>query len=205
MPQLPMNGKGWAGSMAIGVSTASASSANRSLSSAHSASATSSMPSTLIRSSRKFADQLVPDALLLGHQPAGALVDGGQLLHRRQPVLALGGDAGIGQALQAGDADHVELVEIARRDREKAQALEQRVLGIAGFLQYALIERQPGQFPIEEVLWPNGNGLNGHGLMATLGDRRDRVNGLIDGRLFVAHRFLLRLRIRHILVLTRGR
>jgi len=103
----------------------------------------------------------VPDPLLLGHQPAGALVDRRQLLDRGQPVLALGRHPGIGETLQAGDADHVELVEIGGRDRQKAQPLEQRMRRVGRLLENPLVEGEPGELAIEEMLRSNGQGGRG--------------------------------------------
>src|SRR3546814_8687331 len=51
--------------------------------------------------------------------------------------------------LQACNADHEELVEIASRNREEAQPLKQRVARVARFFQHAKIERQPRKLAIE--------------------------------------------------------
>jgi len=69
-----------------------------------------------------------------------------------QAVLAEGSDALPHLGLQSGDAHHVELVEVIGRDRQKAQALEQGVSGIAAFGQDPAVEGQPGQLPVEEPL-----------------------------------------------------
>ena len=46
-------------------------------------------------------------------------------------------------AAQARDADHEELVEIAGRDRQEAQLLEQRMVAVGRLFQDAAVELQP--------------------------------------------------------------
>ena len=69
-------------------------------------------------------------ALLLGRQarPPRAMRSSCSL--RRQAVRAARGDAGAHLALEAGDAHHEELVEVVGRDRQEAQPLQQRVVGV---------------------------------------------------------------------------
>ena len=90
----------------------------------------------------------------------------------RQPVRALGRDAGAHLALEAGDPDHEEFVEVVGRDRQEPDLLEQRMLGILGLLQHAAIEVQPGQFPVDESLRAGGQVGPGFG-----GSRRSRFRG----------------------------
>ena len=73
----------------------------------------------------------------------GQLLAGGQAVDR--PLL----DPERLVRLEAGDADHEEFVEVAGRDRQEAQPLEQRVGGVAGFLEHAAVERQPAQLAVE--------------------------------------------------------
>jgi hypothetical protein len=88
--------------------------------------------------------------------------DRGKLLARRQTVVAEHGRT-VGQHVdQAGDADHVELVEIACRDRQESHALEQRMARVAGFLQHTRIKGQPRQFTIDEAAWTVGRDGIGH-------------------------------------------
>ncbi len=49
------------------------------------------------------------------------------------------------------DAHHVELVEVRGRDRQEAQALEQRVAHVLRLLQHAAVELQPGQLAVVEA------------------------------------------------------
>ena len=99
----------------------------------------------------KLGAQRHPGHLLRFHQRAGALVDRFELLPRGQPVLAQRLDAGEALAFEAGDAHHVELVEIARRDRQKAQPFQQRMARVLGLGQNALVERQPGQLAVDKA------------------------------------------------------
>ena len=73
------------------------------------------------------------------------------------------GDAGIDHALQAGDAHHVEFVEVRRRDRQKAQALQQRMAQVLRLLQNAAVEGEPGQFAVDEAAPANWPGWPGSG------------------------------------------
>ena len=89
--------------------------------------------------------------LLVLHQRAGALVDRLELLRRGQPVLAQRLDAGEMLAFEPGHPHHVELVEVARRDRQEAQPLEQRMAPVFGLGQHPLVEGQPRQLAIDEA------------------------------------------------------
>jgi hypothetical protein len=96
--------------------------------------------------------QFAPARLLVAGQGRHRLVDAGELLRRRQAVGALGGDAGPDLTAQARHPDHEELVEIVGRNRQKTQALQQRVARILRLLQDAPVEVQPGQLAIDETL-----------------------------------------------------
>ena len=65
---------------------------------------------------------------------------------------ARGGDghAGGDTTLEAGDAHHEELIEVAREDREEACALQQRDGVILRELEDTGVERDPGELTIEE-------------------------------------------------------
>jgi hypothetical protein len=55
-------------------------------------------------------------------------------------------------AFEAGDAHHEELVEIGGRDRQEADALQQRMIEVQRFLENAPVELQPGKFAVDEPL-----------------------------------------------------
>src|SRR3546814_1361202 len=82
-------------------------------------------------------DTLFPDTTLFRSSEAvrGAFLDIEQLL-----------------ALEAGHADHEEFVEVVAGDGEEAQPLEQRMGGIARFLQHPPVEGQPAQLPVEVAI-----------------------------------------------------
>ena len=65
------------------------------------------------------------------------------LLAGRQAIRGWFGDARRGLLVQARDADAVEFVEVRSRNGQEADALQQRVAPVAGFLQDALIEFEP--------------------------------------------------------------
>ena len=75
--------------------------------------------------------QLAPALLLIAGQRRDRLADARELLGRRQPVRALGGDARAHLALEAGDADHEEFVEVVGRDRQEPHPLQQRMGSLA--------------------------------------------------------------------------
>jgi hypothetical protein len=61
---------------------------------------------------------------LVRHQPAGSLADRLELLGGCQPILAQRLDAGEMLAFEPSHANHIEFIEIVRRNRQKAQSLE---------------------------------------------------------------------------------
>ena len=65
---------------------------------------------------------------------------------RGRPHGQTGGDA----ALEPGDPDHEELVEVGGEDREEPGALQQRDRVVGRELQDALVELQPGDLAVEE-------------------------------------------------------
>ena len=90
--------------------------------------------------------------VLARHHVVAAGRDGGELLagaHRVGAALLHVSDQLL---LEAGDADHEELVEVGAGDGEELQPLERGNAGIEAFLQHALVERQPGQLAIDEKL-----------------------------------------------------
>ena len=93
-----------------------------------------------------------PVPLLVAGQVGDHLVDLLQLFGGREAVIARRRHAGSDLADQAGDADHVEFVEIGCRDRKKPHPLQKRMVDVFGFLQHALVELQPGQLAIVKAL-----------------------------------------------------
>jgi hypothetical protein len=84
-----------------------------------------------------------------GDEDGGPFGDELELLPGRQARLALDRKAGMEPALEAGHADHIELVEVAGEDREELGALQQRGVGILGEGQHPGVEVQPGQFAVQ--------------------------------------------------------
>ena len=74
----------------------------------------------------------------------------GEDLARRQAVRGRHLQSHVRAALQPGDAHHVELVEVAREDREVLHALQQRLRRVLGQREDALVERQPRQLTVAE-------------------------------------------------------
>ncbi len=89
-----------------------------------------------------------------GGDPLRLLADAGQLLARRQAVGRADRQSHLVAALQAGDPNHVELVEVGCEDREELGSLQQRQRFVVGKRQDACVEVQPAQFAVEvAVLW----------------------------------------------------
>ena len=86
-----------------------------------------------------------------GGAPSSRTLVGDQLdrLGRREAVVAARVDAGVDLVVQAGDAHHVELVEVGGVDREELDPLQQRDALVLGQLEHALVELQPGQLAVE--------------------------------------------------------
>ena len=95
--------------------------------------------------------QRQPALLLVAGEDRHRLADARELLDRRQPFRALRGDALPHLALEAGDAHHEEFVEVVGRDRQEADALEQRMVLVGRLLQHPPVEVQPGQFAVDEA------------------------------------------------------
>ena len=126
-----MNGNGWAGSIACGVSTGKICS-RKCWSSQVSASLVERLVADHVRCPRRRARRckVGPDIVLAGDQLVGFGGDRGELLRGGQPVGRAFLDAERLVGLEAGDPDHEEFVEIAGRDRQEAEPLEQRMRGL---------------------------------------------------------------------------
>ena len=79
-----------------------------------------------------------------------------KLLIDGEPVHRKVADDGRALAMQAADALHEELVEVARKDREEPHALEQRQRGILRKLEHTLVEVEPAQLAVQEELIRTG-------------------------------------------------
>ena len=119
-------------------------------------------------------DQAEPFLLLPAHQLGDPLVDRRQLLGRRQTLGRGGLDTGAHLAAQAGHAHHEELIEIAGRDRQEPQPLEQGMIDVVGLFQHTLVEREPRDLPVDQAL--RGSEVDG----GNLGTRR-QVGFLLQG------------------------
>jgi len=84
--------------------------------------------------------------LLLGVDEAA---DGGELLVGGRAVGGKDGDASGELLLDAGDADHKELVKVGGEDREELDAFEERMAGIEGFLEDAEVELEPAELAVD--------------------------------------------------------
>ena len=113
--------------------------------------------------------KLAPHLVLVGDQSVGLDIDRCKLLRRRQTIGRAFLDAECLMRLQAGHADHEEFIEIARRDRQEADAFKQRMVGIARFFQDPAIEREPAELAIE-VARLGLRGLSGSGDSRHFGD-----------------------------------
>ncbi len=138
--------------------------------------------------------QLGPDLLgeagrMPGDQVGRPLGDQLELVAQRDPVAAAHRQAGAEPALQSGDPDHVELVEVAREDGQELGPLQQRGVRVLGERQHPGVEVEPGQLPVEEaVLGQLGRGIR---LENLLGPGRGRFVGLGHARHDLLRRYVL--------------
>ncbi len=86
-----------------------------------------------------------------GHQLARATPDLVQHLTRLQPGGGTLRHPRGDPALQTGDPDHEELVQVAREDRQELGPLQQRYLWVLRQLQHTFVEGQPTALPVEEA------------------------------------------------------
>ena len=85
-------------------------------------------------------------------QLGGARADALELLVGGQAVGAVGLQARGGPALEAGDANHEELVEVRGEDGEELGPLERQGRLVLGQLEHPGVEVQPGELAVEESL-----------------------------------------------------
>ena len=95
-----------------------------------------------------------PAGLLIADEAGGKAIDLGELLGGVEAVLAQVGDAGADLAVDAGHPHHVELVDVAGRDRQEAQPLEHGMALVLRLLHHTAIELQPGQLAVVEAGGP---------------------------------------------------
>ena len=170
-PMLGMKGKGCAGSTASGVRTGKTRSMNQ-WSSPDAVGRVEAGVAHLEAGFRELGAEGVPDALLVGHEGGGAVLDDfAELLGGGAAIGADGGDAGLGLAHEAGDADGEELVEVGGGDADEAEALEQRVAGVLGLLHDAVVEVEPAQLAVDEAVGRVGPGR----WLGVAWGQRDRV------------------------------
>ena len=87
--------------------------------------------------------QIAPDRLLVAGELRDRLVDQDQLLGRGRAVGAAFGDAFADLRLDAGDADHEELIKVIGGNRQEPDPLQRGMPGVDQFLQHPAIEMQP--------------------------------------------------------------
>ena len=101
-------------------------------------------------------DQFVPTAILGRHQLLGSPGDPLQLRDRAQAVGRIILRRAVAERLfaQARHPDHEKLVQVRAEDRQKLDALEQRIAGVLGLFENTLVEIQPTQFAVDEMFGP---------------------------------------------------
>jgi len=115
--------------------------------------------------SQRRLDLVVEQRRLALHQLGALGVDALEDLARHRAAGRAYGDPRRDAPLEAGDAHHEELVEVAREDGEELGALEEREVRVLGQLEHALVEREPRQLAVEEAVVGQRRrllGLRGH-------------------------------------------
>ena len=107
--------------------------------------------------------QLVQAAARLLQQVADAALDRVELLPCGEPVGRRLLHARRHLPAQAGNAHHVELVEVRAEDREELQPFEQRVTLVERLRQHARVELEPRELAVQEVRRRCGRIRGSHG------------------------------------------
>ena len=99
------------------------------------------------------------------HQAARIGIDQLELFCGRAAIGSGGQVALLRQFAQARDADGIEFIQIARRDRHEPHPFQKLHTRVPGFFEHAPVEGEPAQFAIEEALRPRDLRIRqGHGL-----------------------------------------
>jgi hypothetical protein len=110
------------------------------------------------------AAQVAPDRLLVGGELGDRLIDQDQLLGRGQTIRTALGDALPYLGLDAGDADHEELIKVIGGNRQKPHPFQRGMARIDRLLQHPAIEMQPGKLAIDEALGAGADRRTGLGI-----------------------------------------
>ena len=86
------------------------------------------------------------------HELGRVGIDPLKLLSRGKAVLANRADVFADLGLEASHTDHVKFIKVVGGDRQKPEALQQRVARIFAFPQNPLVKSQPRDFPVEEPI-----------------------------------------------------
>ncbi len=101
----------------------------------------------------EFGQDRVDDVMrMLVLQAVRLLGDCAHLLAWAQSARARHGDAGVDAALETGDTDHEELVEIAGEDRREARAFDDRNRLVLREFEHAFVEFEPAELAVEEAV-----------------------------------------------------
>ncbi len=92
---------------------------------------------------------VVQAAVLIRNELLRALVDRFELFGNGERIGRHGPGAELLQLLEAGDPDLEELVEVARRDGQELQPLEQRDALVQRLREHPLVELQQGQLTVD--------------------------------------------------------
>ena len=77
-------------------------------------------------------------------------VDVGEHLPRAASDVVVDGDSRLDSTLQPRHSHHEEFVQVVRENREEIHPFQNRNGGVFRQLEHPLVERQPGQFAVEE-------------------------------------------------------
>ena len=121
------------------------------------------------------------------------LADVGEHVERSAAHVGRHRQPGRDAALEAGDADHEELVEIAGEDRQEVGALEQRHPRVLGEFEYALVERQPAQFAVEKAVGRQRAVIHQDRFCLVVIEQIGRDGGVAEGAVAL-HRSIMALR-----------
>ena len=98
-------------------------------------------------------DVLAPAAVLIIHHLPRTHTDSGQRLGSGKPIRPGVGGASLLLLLQTRDPDLEKFIQVGADDAEKLQAFQKRVRFVKCLIKHALIEFQPAQLAVDEIVF----------------------------------------------------
>ena len=98
-------------------------------------------------------DVLAPATVLVIDHLSGTHADSGQRLGCGKPIRPGVGGAGLLLLLETRNADFKKFIQVGADDAEKLQAFQKRVGLVKRLVKHALVELQPAQLAVDEIVF----------------------------------------------------